>query len=308
MEILCLFLQKRRFAILCCVILLVFGSVFAADVAPVSSATSAVSLLQRSAATILIHNTIRATLRLDVELAGDVQTAEGQYIEQRNDDPTSTMIGQTMFRLDLQFPLDASAPVGAEPNSMTVVCNARSISHYTAIEGVKRLERIVVKDLDKAIHESKVVSIPYTLSGLGGLGGLAGMVKQLIVYYDFSSPPETFVLEGKESFPVWKLTGTLKPAWQERLAAAQTLSPTAIPTEVEVILGRDELFPYRVHYFHRRDAKTTVTVARLIFAELVFGGEPAPLFKFETFDRTLPHGIILEDVTDSYIKALTQGQ
>lgn len=315
MDFFCLFLQKFRDLAHGVVTLISLTFVLEIDLA---AEPTAVSLLHRSAATILIPNTLQARLRLDVEVSGsgsgNLLTAQGHYTEQKNDNPNSTMFGQPMFRLYLEFPTETGAPVKTEQNTMTVTCNPQSLWRYTSIEGVKRLERVVVKDLDRAIHESKTVSIPYTLSGLGGLGGLAGMVKQLMVYYDFTSPPEALVLEGKGSgaqgtggvFPVWRLTGRLKSSWREQILAAQPLSPDVVPTEVEVALGRDDLFPYQIHYQHRRDTKnaTVTTVARLVFSELVIGGEPILPSKFDTFEHNTPQGVILDDVTDAYIKSL----
>lgn len=267
---------------------------------------AAISLLARSAATMLIHNVIQTNVRVEVQAAGETETlvAQGKYIEQKNNDTSSTMVGQPMFRLDLKFPPVSTAIVGAEANEMTIVCNARSVSHYTAIEGEKRLERIVVKDLDQAIRESKTISLPYSISGIGGLGGLAGMVKKLPAYYDFPEPPQAFVLEGKEPLAIWKLSGKLKAEWQKNLQQAQN-QPQQIPTEIEIFLGRDDLFPYRIHYSSLSGAKSpSVPVAKIVFSDILFGGEVAPLFRFETFERDLPQGVVLEDVTENYLRSL----
>jgi hypothetical protein len=143
--------------------------------------------------------------------------------------------------------------------------------------------------------------------GLAGIGGLPKLVRNLDGAFRFGVPSPSQL--GK--LPVYVLRGAWEPAALAQVMPEQKAAITAgqgaewkkvpahVPDQVMLVLGRDDLFPYRIEY-QRAEAGTNKS---LMVIELYEVRSNIPL------ERTLfayqPGDAPISDQTDNYISKLT---
>ncbi|MDO4586687.1 MAG: hypothetical protein Q4C95_05235 [Planctomycetia bacterium] len=188
----------------------------------------------------------------------------------------------SLFRLHIKMYRQKSkaSQENSSDNILEIVCDKdhRTLWTYSSIEGTKNLTQINLEDLADALSrlneserkelQNKQVQLPCLMSGLPGLGGISGMLKQLIYYYNFNaSPVKTSIANGK--IPVWKISGELKSNFLNlyRKTILEGLSENDpislgltdnIPTHIEIYIGCETPFPYRLAYFSQMDEKRMV--------------------------------------------------
>jgi len=117
-------------------------------------------------------------------------------------------------------------------------------------------------------------------------------------------------MEGNESQSVWKIVGSLRPGlWEKMIEAFGGLErktfdyPRQMPTDIEVCIGKDDAFPYKIEYQNRpqEDSPKRAILTRIVYFDVSLNGEPIPEFKFSAFDKgELPEGVLrADDITES---------
>ena len=254
---------------------------------------------------------VEAGIRLDVYVMEKEYTARGKYEEQRLSHPPPSDFQRSMYRLDLNFVMDAPTVPGSEPNRMTIVCYPKPdremgrLWEYRSIEGVKTLKYVKLADLEDEIRRRNRLSLFGSVGEVKNLGGLSGALKQIAKFYEFTDPHEETVLEGNKSLPVWRISGPLRPEFLERMIKAfgglerkTNNYPRQMPTNIEICIGKGDAFPHKIEYHNRpqEDSPKRTVLTRIVYYDVSLNGEPIPEFKFSAFDNgDLPEGVFRAD-------------
>lgn len=256
-------------------------------------------------------------MRLDVVVDGIEFSARGRYVEQTLPRPVSEY-QRSMFRQDLNFLMDMPTAPGSEPNRMMIVCHASAdyekgrIWRYRSVEGNKSIDFIRLAALEDAVKRSKKTVVHKTAGETWNLGGLVGMLKQIDRFYEMNEA----VLENEpsENGPVWKITGTLRKsyfdAFSKRLGGVDKKgrNPADLPSDIEIHLGRQDLFPYKIRYLNRasESSSSLKMLSEITYFDVLLNGEEIPEFHFMTFDRgEMSEGVFdFQDATTAFIRSL----
>ena len=254
---------------------------------------------------------ISTNIRVQLSLFDKEFIGSGSYQEMKT--PELYGKGTTRFRLELQIQAPAGSAsanhnAGNERNSLTIVCDKSYIHKYTSIEGEKNLERIEIAPLMKAIGADEKNDVSAEIGAMCYLGGMAGMLREVRNQYDFTDAPiQTQINEKNGSIGVWKIRGRLKPALlQQFLVDAdgrKTKIPAQIPTCIDIYIGLEDRFPFRLDYFWTADGSepTGEHFASLLYYNMVLhDGNIAP----GTFEYLPSENIHPVDVTDQTIERI----
>ncbi len=217
--------------------------------------------------------TIEANIRMAIFVDGVEFAAHGKYEEQAVRRPELSDFYRCLFRLELHFLMDAGLKAGSTPNQMTVVCHISEggnraddeVWRYVSVEGAKEISFVKLAVLDQAIQKAKAApkKVPcLTTNEVWNLGGLLATLRQLDRFYAWNSMAEEVVLPNTHSAQLWKLTGTLRPERLEALVKSHGglgkngEFPQDLPTDVELYLGKENGFPYKIAYFNRAEEKS----------------------------------------------------
>ena len=262
---------------------------------------------------------IEAGVRVEVFVMGKEYVARGKYEEQRLSNPPPGDFQRSMYRLTLNF--DALTFPSSEPNRLMIVCHPTSdretgrLWKYTSIEGNKSVEYVMLAKLEDAVRRTNKQATIGNVGETKNLGGLVGTLKQIARFYEFTDPPQKNVLEGGESQSVWRIVGSLRTDFEESMAKAfggldkKTKNfPNQMPTNVEIYIGTDDAFPYKIEYQNRpkTDSPKRTALTRIVYFDVFLNGEPIPELKFSAFDKgDLPEGVFQPtDITDRVIRSI----
>ncbi|HBT76628.1 MAG TPA: hypothetical protein DEB39_06810 [Planctomycetaceae bacterium] len=258
-------------------------------------------------------HSMKANIRMNVFIDDDEFTAQGKCLEKALVAAPNDII-RSKFRLDLTFPLSSNAGSADVVNKMIVLCNSEQnrVWHYTSIENTTTQNWINIESVVNAVKRSKKQHHIRSVGGMPGLGGMAGMLRGIKNGYDFTDPPEDSLLKGKTPLKIWKLKGRLGDrelkrlldllAWKED---RNTPYPSHLPVEVEIYLGKDDLFPYRIHYYNlpKKESKQRTPVMQLVFCDVLLNDSTEiPDYLFSTFGEK--GGDTGSDITAQYIRSL----
>lgn len=272
--------------------------------APATRGPASLDILERTINRIESFHSLSAEINLDLYLFDETYKGKGTYCELINRNsrevreefaitnskvvtPVSSL-AWTRFRLEVTMtPIRPKAEGGPDENLLRVVCDSKELWTYTKIQGVETLTQIEIEDLSNALHrlsdsERKTlaasgVTKPCGMSGLPGLGGIVGMLKEIPVNYDFPAPAERTAFNNG-SFPVWKVTGTLKSGPAQKYAKQinsysgeeKAAFEKIVPTNIELFIGRDKPFPYRIRYYNQPEGQPTQKLLFSIDYKTVF--------------------------------------
>ncbi len=252
-------------------------------------------LVEQAVKQLASHGSVTAKINMQSELFGESLTVVGQYLQGAPD--------SRRLRLDLKLKQGGQ------------VCTLRQVSDGTAVWvqqntlETSRLGRIDINRAAAALHQSGFRAGIDVLA----LGGLAQVLDSVHRSFEFQS----LRAEKLGVHATYAVLGVWKPAAVERLKpvdqpGAESSPPLTVdslpefmPTQIEVFIGRDDLFPYQVDYYRAAHPGTRSDsdqlLARMKFvdvhfdvpidpAQFVFSpGERVPVDDTEAFlRRTLP--------------------
>ena len=270
--------------------------------------------MQASLKMLLEVRSVECEIRVETFVDGKEYTSRGNYAEQALQRATPNSFMRSVFRLEINFPMNSAAH-DTEPNRMTLVCHASTdgethrVEQYTFVEGVKSFGMIDLKKLEERLKETQREVFFSQVSEVRNLGGLAGMMRQIHRFYEFS-PATQEILQGDEAVSALKLTGTLRSMHRKELLTQfggldkKGQYPPGFPSDIEVWLGRHNDFPYRIRYL-RRDTDESEPRNLLLqesFFNVVLNGATIPDSKFSLL--TPPEDVFQRDDTDNFIKSL----
>ncbi|MDR2115184.1 MAG: hypothetical protein LBP87_02260 [Planctomycetaceae bacterium] len=276
--------------------------------------------LKQSIDRILSIKTIESDIRMDVYVDDVEYSARGRYEEQALPKPLAGEFLRSMYRLDINFLTNVPASPGSEPNRMTVVCHLsedreqNQIWQYTSIEGEKTFNIIKISPVENAIKQSKKEPRFTQISEVRNLGGLAGQLRQIDRFYEFVAPAQPETLEEDDSILVWKITGTIRLNYFDDLIKQfggldkKKRYPQDFPSDIEIWIGRNDGFPYKIRYLNRpseKSSKRTLLLQSSYF-NVILDGEAIPSVRFATFEQgEYLDGVFgFQDITASFIQSL----
>jgi hypothetical protein len=247
------------------------------------------------------HRSISAKIRQRIDLFGQQLSGTGNYMQ----------LGSGNDKL-LRWELKIGA--GEKVTSMQQVCDGRFLWDRRDLPEGPSLGRVDLKKYHAALAASSAAPPVDRQAAWLGLGGLSKLLSGLAANFHFT-PPRADQLGD---VPVWVAYGTWRaerlaeqlPEQGEAIRAGRDIhwnkAPENLPASVLVVLGRDDLFPYRVEY--RRPAPR---------ARAGEGGSvEKPIVTMELFEVRLgapldpllfvyqPDNLEVADFTDAYLRRL----
>lgn len=211
------------------------------------------------AAIVMVESTetISAKVRQDVLLFGKRMVGSGSYAQQRTED-------RTLMRWEMRW------QHGDRSTSWVQVADGEYLwSHDTSKD--PPLSRVDLRRAARWLAENRTTATPLDADARLWSVGLARLLRSLRATFDFrSAEPGRW---GHDKRPVWRVIGTwhnastpVAPTGNEGAAQQPGPLPLAslpnhVPTTVVLLLGQNDMFPYRIEY--RRDDGSESSAARL---------------------------------------------
>lgn len=282
------------------------------------NASPAERLLRESIVRLEGLRSFSADLDFEARFFGERYFGRGRYEE------TSEATGGSAARRstleNARYRLRASIARGnarddGEENVQEIVCDCdrQALWKYTSLEGAKSLTRVDVAELSNglaslSVEELAAVGVegPCAMNGLPGLGGLAGTLRRLSAVYRFEPRIERApTFKGTE---VVKITGRARGKFWEtskRRLGVDRFEPYLnenLPGNVEIYLGADWPFPYKIVYFSlaENEEKTRNDIFTVEYSTVVRNDAT---IRPENFNYNQPQ-ITFERVTSKYVESL----
>ena len=246
-----------------------------AESSPTKS-TNADQLILHAAKILPQYQSIQAKIRQRIDLYEKSMVGSGIYVQQQGRG------GDLLLRLELKMVLSDQSL-----GSFLQVCDGPNLWTYQDQgDRPSSLTRIDMQQVRAAWERSD----PWIRSGgIGslGLGGIPRMLTGMTQSFQFTEAEQT-QLEG---FPVWIVRGgwqpaklaTMLPDQKDALAKGEPANlrdlPKQVPWAVEVVLGRDDFFPYRVKYL-RPPAKKEKALGKASLTEILAASSAIATLEF----------------------------
>jgi hypothetical protein len=211
-------------------------------------------LVEQALRQLASHQTVAAAINLTSSVFGESLVASGQYLQGPKD--------SRRLRMELKVQLGEK------------VCSLQQISDGQAL-WIRRttitqsfLGRV---DVPRALVALQQADLRPTVEGLA-LGGLPLLLDSLYRGVEFRAART----DRLGAMPVMVISGTWKPSLlvhflpdqREAIEAGTPADlgrmPAYAPNEVEVFLGRDDLFPYKIDFLHSRTPGTRASGDRVL--------------------------------------------
>ncbi len=283
-------------------------------------------LLENAVGQLENRHSIAAELGCRIDIFNQKLTGRGIYREVR--------VGPIPYiRTELTFPMDP------KPGVIVQVCDSRYLWTYRNLAKLESLERIDLVQADKVLEEGRAEESaknpgekasarkaqfdPRNLAnptGLLGAGGLSRLLREIQGAFlcqmagpgTLSGTP-VWIVKGKWRLEklaelLGKSPGAVRKMSPEKLE--QTL-PDHLPDSVVVLLGQQDLFPYRIEYRRNGNLAPTSEISStdtktLVAIQLTQVKLDAPI-NFSCFEYQ-PGDLEIKDETDTYIDALQKKQ
>jgi hypothetical protein len=255
------------------------------------------------------QRSISARIRQRAELFGHQLLGAGRYLEVRQ-------TAVPLIRLELKI------QVAENVTSLLEVCDGRYLWTYCKVLDSESLSYIDAIRATEALQRSGA-GVPAGAARQGGklvpgLGGLSRLLRGLGAAFQFTSAQQGHVGE----LAVWKIEGgwrpehllKLLPKQKDRIEHQQpvdlTRLPEHLPDRVLLLLGQEDLFPYRIDYCRdappkKRGGETPSarTLLTVEFFEVAFN-QPIPLEQFVYNPGTGEKS----DRTEEFLQSLAAGR
>ena len=254
------------------------------------------ALLKHSAQVTAKHQTIQARLRVRTDLLGQPLIGSGSYAQ------LDSNIGP-LLRLELAI------QAGEQATSVKQISDGKVMWESWRIGEDTKLNRIDLRRVDAAVRQAGAGAVSSSTSASLATGGLPKLLKQLDENFDFN---KTAVRQGTiAKLPVFSVKGV----WQaEKLAALVPESvegntiyfeklPLHLPHEVEILLGTQNYFPYRVTYKRWKEQDGKLSPQPVVTTEF-FEVNIDKALDPSQFQFRNPKELQVTDRTDVYLQSM----
>ena len=225
----------------------VYSPTFVQPVRPedaTSDAPPSQAILDKAVADADSHRFVSASIRQRADLMGRQLLGSGRYLELRQG-------VVPMIRLEL------SIEIAGQMTSLVQVCDGRlfwtyrkmldgeSLSHVDAVRATAALDGLLTAS-----------TTPAAAADVPGLGGISRLIRGLRASFRFATAERGQLGE----LPVWRLEGDWKadqlakvlPKQRDAILAGKPADlsrlPIYMPDRVVLLLGQEDLFPYRIEF------------------------------------------------------------
>jgi hypothetical protein len=249
-------------------------------------------IVAQAAAAIQARTAVSANLRYRADLRGASMLGSGAYWQQGRGP-------KRVSRLELRM------QIGDQGSTLTQVSDGLYLWVHRTLGNKSTLHRV---DLRRVARESggKDPAAPTQPLGLPLAGGLPQILVSLVDQFEFMSAQQNAV----QSIPMWVVEGTwnrarlgqMLPGQRAAIEEGQApdfskLAPH-IPDRVSLVIGQDDLFPYRVEHT-RGEGGQRQTLLLLEFFNVRIG---EPINDPRPFSYRPPPDLEIVDVTDEFLK------
>ncbi len=212
--------------------------------------------------------------------------------------------GSQCMRLELKMQVDNDVM------SVQQVCDGNNlwvIRHLGPQQTLGRIEARTVVENQKGWAQKPGQGGPLGI----GIGGLPRLVRSLNHSFRFADPVPTKL----STFPVHELRGMWRPEALARMLPDQKAKieaggpadlsklPEEAPDEVYLLLGRDDLFPYRVEYRRHEEGGEDGAQTRVLLVMELFEVRADATIERRLFDYQ-PGELPISELTSTYIENL----
>lgn len=253
-------------------------------------------LVRYAAGQIAKHPTIESRLRVRTDLMGQPLVGSGEYAQ------LSSSAG-LLLRLEL------SIQAGEQATSVKQISDGRDLWEHWISGEQQRVNHIDLRRVERTVKAlPKGTYVGGTSANLA-IGGLPQLLSQLSRTFEFGRAPVRSGRIGET--PVWFATGI----WHGELLAKAApkavrdgkivyeMLPVHLPHQVELVLGKNDLFPYRVTYFRYQKLDLEHVLRPAVtteFFDVEFGRKLNPAqFHYQT-----PKQMSFVDKTESFMQAM----
>lgn len=215
-------------------------------------------------------SSLTARLRCEGRLFNLPVRADGHYAQ-------LNQAGRILVRLELDL---KTPPANVQ---LQQLCDGRFLWESRQSGSQRRVGRIDLRELQQLAHSDKQRAVRL------GTGGLPGLMQSLADSFRFFSPR----LARLDEIEVYELHGRLRRARGVTLGTDLELAEQNLPDSVILLLGKQDLVPYRIQF--RRGEQALFTCE--LFEVVVGGAVDVNQFRWEGDDR---------DVEDRTKELLTQ--
>jgi len=208
------------------------------------------------------HASVAASIRHEVALFGQRLSGSGTYFEEQ-------AAGNRRIRLELKIQL------GDHTSSFLQVCDGDFLWTYQKLLKEPTLTRIHVARALEGLRRAEGAGSEKRPEMLPGLGGLPKVLRALHASFDFAAAQRG--QWGKEKRLVWRLHGrwrgarlaALIPDQKEAIERGEPVDlsklPQHLPDHVVLLLGQNDLFPYRIEYRRGEGSEAVTLVATQLY-------------------------------------------
>lgn len=201
------------------------------------------AILEAAIRSLESRQSISAQIRQRADLFGHQLIGSGRYLESRRS-PIP------LIRLELR------TQIAQQVTSLVQVCDGRDLWTYRKLIRREMVSRIDAVRATAALQRAASMPGPSTSNILPGLGGLSHLLRGLCIMFQFDRAEQGRVGD----LPVWKIEGVWKSAQLVKLLPKQKEAigqgkpadlsrlPQHVPDRVVLLLGQEDLFPYRMDY------------------------------------------------------------
>ncbi len=264
-------------------------------------------VLEAAVRTLESRRSISAKIFQEVDLFDKRLIGSGVYLEQRAGYPSGDHC--PLMRLELRIQL------GDKTSSLVQVCDGQYLWTYQKLLGRGVLHRLDVARAMQGLRQIGEMPRQDKAGALPGLGGLPKLLRGLHAAFDFYNAQRGMLKLQDDSLPVWQLRGRWKPEMLVKVLPKQKKAieagkpadlsklPEHLPDHVLLMLGHDDLFPYRIEY--RRsvaeddDRQSSRTLVTMQLFEVVIDVQIDPnKFHYN------PGDLEFEDETEKFLESL----
>ena len=248
----------------------------------------AMSILERSRKKLFSYSSIRAQITETVQIGPKPFVISGSYLQGKD------------LKLRLEFQVQSHKKNEKPVGTLLEICDGQVLWTEHTIKGNSRVTRRDVQAIMQQAELNPKLGSNMLVAELG-LGGLPGLLAAIQNNMKFQSVADKTV-NGKT------LT-VLNGAWKDEFLAqwkggdptAAVQLPPYIPDAIRLYIDPQSLFPRRIVYL-KNNNNTLESMVILNFTKVILN---APIDKAE-FTYEPPDGVFPADITNQYLKQLTQ--
>ncbi|MGO8688052.1 MAG: LolA family protein [Thermoguttaceae bacterium] len=208
------------------------------------------AVLEAAVRSLESRRSVSAKIHQQIQLFDKQLVGRGDYLELRGG-PVP------LIRLEMQV------QIGDQVSSLLQVCDGQTLWSYTKLADKETLTRLDAVRATAALQQAAQRPDRNPAAVLPGLGGLSKSLRALDANFRFTTAERRQFRQAA----VWRLQGGWQPAQLARLLPKQAAAiaqgkpadfrrlPQYLPDRVVLILGQEDLFPYRIEYRRTVDKK-----------------------------------------------------